>query len=219
MLNPCSDGSTYLSKITIDKRTLTGDDLAGAFHKFFTSIGESSHQNNFVRFVGTHISESAFLILVTTKEVTADFLSLKNSRCGDMDGLEIRPIKHAIHIAAPVLEYIINLIFSLSNFFPRRFQIGNVCIIFKGGTKITSNYRPISILLVFSKVIEKRIHKRMVSFLTKHHLMTPFRFGFTMQHSAETALLLQKEIIFDAFRKEIYALGIFFLLLKSIRSN
>lgn len=159
--------------------------------------------------MGTQIRESAFLFPVTTEEVTAHFMSLKNSRCCDADGLEIRPIKHVIHSVSSVLEYIINLMFTLGTF-PRRLQIAKVSIIFKGGDKNSiSNYRPISILPVFSKVIEKLIHERIVSFLTKHHIMTPFQFGFTKQRSTETALLTQKEIILDAFEKETYTLGIF----------
>lgn len=209
LLHPHSDDSTYPTKLIVDNRVLTGDDLAEAFNKFFTSIGESSHDNNFARFMGSQVGESAFLFPVTTQEVTADFMSLKNSRCCDVDGLEIRPVKHVIHVISPILEYIINLIFSLGTF-PSRLQIAKVSIIFKGGDKNSmTNYRPISILPVFSKVIEKLLHKRIVSFLTKHHIMTPFQFGFTKQRSTETALLMQKEIILDAFEKEIYTLGIF----------
>lgn len=88
----------------------------------------------------------------------------------------------------------------LSGIFPRRLQIAKVSTVFKGGDKNMSDFRPISILPVFSKGIEKLLHCRMTSFLTKHKIITPFQFGFTKARSTESALLLQKEKKFTVFR-------------------
>lgn len=72
-----------------------------------------------------------------------------------------------------------------------------------------SNCRPISILPIFSKVVEKLIHKRMTALITIHTILTPCQFGFIKNRSTESALLFQKEIILNSFEQESYMLGIF----------
>lgn len=152
---------------------------------------------------------TAYLYPVNTAEIISTFLSRKNSKSTDVDDVQIAPVKHVIDIVAPTLERIINVMF-ISGIFPRRLQIAKVSTIFKGGDKNNlSNFRPISILPVFSKGIEKLSHCRMTSFLTKHKIITPFQFGFTKGRSTESALLLQKEIILSSFEREQYTLGIF----------
>ena len=41
-----------------------------------------------------------------------------------------------------------------------------------------TNYRPISILPVFSKIFEKIMYKRLLDFINKHKLLYKFQFGF-----------------------------------------
>jgi hypothetical protein len=48
----------------------------------------------------------------------------------------------------------------------------------KGGKQEISNYRPISILAVFPKILETLIYKRAVTFLNKHNLVSEAQNGF-----------------------------------------
>jgi len=61
------------------------------------------------------------------------------------------------------------------------------------------NYRPISLLSIFNKLLEKLMHKRLYSFLTKYELLNKFQFGFRKNHSTTLALI---EIV-DKIRKEL----------------
>ena len=55
-----------------------------------------------------------------------------------------------------------------SSVFPSELKIAKVLPLFKGENhNILSNFRPISILPVFSKIFEKLIQTRLCSFLTK----------------------------------------------------
>jgi len=49
------------------------------------------------------------------------------------------------------------------------------------------NYRPISILSVFSKPLEKLMHNRLLLFLKKHNILASEKHGFTETKSTETA--------------------------------
>ena len=52
-----------------------------------------------------------------------------------------------------------------------------------------NNYRPISILPVLSKVLEKHVHDCLSAFLKEYNLLHKTQSGFRSQHSCETALV------------------------------
>lgn len=136
-------------------------------------------------------------------------MSTKNSKCSDIDGLQIQPVKYVINIISPILEHIVNCIFA-EGVFPKKLQLAKVAVIFKDGdTNSFTNYRPISILPVFSKCVEKLILIRITNFSDKHNLITECQFGFRKGRSTETALLTQKDYILESFETEHYTLGIF----------
>jgi len=51
------------------------------------------------------------------------------------------------------------------------------------------NYRPISLLSVFSKLLEKLVHVRVYCFWTKFNVLYDYQFGFRKNHSTDLALL------------------------------
>ena len=60
---------------------------------------------------------------------------------------------------------------------------------------MASNYRPISLLSVFSKVTEKVMYKRLYTFLEKHEILYTVQFGFRGSHSINHALVSLTEAI------------------------
>lgn len=71
------------------------------------------------------------------------------------------------------------------------------------------NYRPISILPVLSKGLEKLIHMQMSNFFDKHNLISSAQFGFRKRRSTELALLEQKEFILSQFDNKNFVLGLY----------
>ncbi len=51
-----------------------------------------------------------------------------------------------------------------------------------------SNYRPISILPVMSKFLEKVVAEQLINYLESNNLLHQHQFGFRPQHSTETAV-------------------------------
>ena len=51
------------------------------------------------------------------------------------------------------------------------------------------DYRPISVLPVVSKVLERVVHHQLHSFLSEHKLLSPFQCGFRRNHSTEFAAI------------------------------
>ena len=62
------------------------------------------------------------------------------------------------------------------------------------------NYRPISILPVISKVLERAVHKRLYHNLQLHKILSPYQYGFRKNNSTEFAALSFAETI----RRNIY---------------
>ena len=91
---------------------------------------------------------------------------------------------------APTLAFIINLSFR-SGMFPNDWKTAKVVPLHKSGPSDTfGNYRPISILPIVSKIIEKIVHNRLIAFLNKHDLLSKSQFGFRAKRSTELAVTL-----------------------------
>ena len=52
-----------------------------------------------------------------------------------------------------------------------------------------SNYRPISVISIVARIMEKLIHNKIYEYLIKEHLLANSQHGFRPNHSALTALL------------------------------
>lgn len=89
-------------------------------------------------------------------------------------------------------------------------KYAKVSSILKGGSpNDPNNYRPISVLPVFSKDLEKIIHCRMVNFFDKFGVIPNAQHGFRKHRSTETALLSIKQNIIKNIEMNIYTLALF----------
>lgn len=199
-------------ELKIDNALLKGKELAHKFNTYFTTLvsPQSNVECHAVKqFLDAPNLETVFLEPTCPEEIHSTFTSLKNSRARDIDDIEIRPIKYTLDILSPVLSFIFNLCLSTGTF-PTNMQRARVTVIFKSGNRNSfSNYRPISILPVISKGLEKIIFKRVSCFCQKHSLLSPKQFGFRSGMSTEMPLLTQKEFILTGFENKLLTLGVY----------
>ena len=57
------------------------------------------------------------------------------------------------------------------------------------------NYRPISVLSVVSKLLEKTVHQQLYHLLSEYKLLSPFQCGFRKNHSTETAAIAYSDCV------------------------
>jgi len=71
------------------------------------------------------------------------------------------------------------------SFFPLQWKVAKIIMIPKPGksTEEVTSYRPISLLPVVSKVLEKLLHKRLLPIINKDNLIPNYQFGFRQQHA------------------------------------
>ena len=72
-----------------------------------------------------------------------------------------------------------------------------------------SNYRPISLLSIFSKIFESIIAARLTNYLNKYNLLYEFQFGFRSSYSTKLAIINSVDDILLNLDKKNYVAGIF----------
>jgi hypothetical protein len=134
------------------------------------------------------VNSSMFLSPVIAKDIIKVINSLKNRSAPGIDGISSTLIKRVHLKIVDVLLFIVNLSFQ-TGIFPDKLKEAVVIPVHKAGKKdILSNYRPISLLPVFSKIIEKLMKKKLMMFLDKVHVISQNQFGFREGKSTEDAL-------------------------------
>jgi hypothetical protein len=100
--------------------------------------------------------------------------------------------------------------------FPNEMKIAKVIPIFKSGNKeCINNYRPISLLPQFSKLLEKLFTSRLYNFLLKHKVIYPSQYGFQKQCSTSAAVIELTEEITGNMEKKLITACIFIDLKKA----
>ena len=103
-----------------------------------------------------------------------------------------------------------------SGIFPTEMKTACVTPVHKKGNQDdVNNYRPISVLTIFSKIFEKCIYNRLITFLDKHKILINNQFGFRRGHSTSSAILELIDKITEAMNNKEYALTVFIDLTKA----
>ena len=194
--------------------------IAEHFNHFFTNIGPKLASNipkpkqtfeSYLK-VNGEIYENSSL---TDKELKDAIKCLKRNKSPGHDEISSNVIKECGDELFLPLKHIFSL--SLSNgIFPDQLKIASVKPIFKSGDHSSlNNYRPISVLPCFSKILERIMYNRLYKFITDKNILYDKQFGFRNSHSTEHAILQLVDQIFNSFDDGNYTLGVFIDLTKA----
>ena len=104
----------------------------------------------------------------------------------------------------------------LNGVFPDSMKVAKVIPLFKsGGNEVFTNYRPVSLLSQFSKILEKLFDKRLDSFIDKHNILVEEQYGFRKARSTSMAILQLLEDLTNANEKKLFTVGVFIDLKKA----
>ena len=201
----------HLHKLKVDDKLIECKQKIGnVFNQHFASLVYTLNNNSsglpecekLSNFVDKNSSGVTFKIPHVSHGFVFKYLcKIKISKATGFDEISARFLK----LFAPYLTDSITKICNLSiteNRFPSTWKTARVIpLLKKGSTDDVNNYRPISILPVVSKILEKHVSSTFYAFLNEQNLLNPKQSGFRSQHSCQTALTLMTEEWLKAMNK------------------
>ena len=144
-------------------------DIVNKFNSYFTKIGsvlssKIAHSNfSCTHFMGQRNPNIFSFRTVNETEISSLIQGLEDAAAG-YDEMSPKIIKYGLSYILKPLTHIINCSLKTGTV-PSKLKIAKVTPIFKKGSKqLFSNYRPISVLPVLSKIFEKVVHKQLTNF-------------------------------------------------------
>ena len=207
--------------ITVKNREIFDKkEIAETFNGYFVNIGpnlaasipesKTSFQN-YIHCNGPCLST----INLTDLELENAFASLKTNKSSGYDDISANVVKRVSDEIFVILKHISNISLA-KGVFPDELKIARVTLIFKkGNNTLVTNYRPISVLPCFSKLLERIMYNRLYKFLLENNILYQKQFGFQNAHSPEHAILQLVNRMTEAFSQGKYTLGIFLDLSKA----
>lgn len=127
----------------------------------------------------------------------------------DLWGMSTKACTSIIQTIAPYLALVFNLCVD-QGVFPDLMKYSKIIPLFKAGdSKDTNNYRPVSMLPVFSKVFEKIMLNQMLIHFNTNNILHDKQYGFTRGRCTTDAGITLLKYIFNAWEEAQDAIGIF----------
>ena len=115
--------------------------------------------------------------------------SLKSTRSCGLDNIDSSVIKLARTELVPVITHIVNLSIT-QKMFPTVWKTAKIIPLHKKDEFTEpKNYRPVALLSIFSKILERAVFLQVMEYMEQNQLLHPSHHGFRAKHSTATALL------------------------------
>lgn len=186
--------------ISVDKDPIK---VANHFNNFFANLGSKTTRTQpqspnipHLPTPQTHDLSSFYLKPINEKELDDIISKMKGGSAPGHDKIDTGTIKSIKQYILKPLTFIYNLCFKTGTF-PRQFKISIISPLHKKGDPcLVSNFRPISLLSIFSKILERCIKSRLVKYLDENGILSDLQFGFRSGRDTNDAVLELTEEIY-----------------------
>ena len=138
-----------------------------------------------------------FLSHITPSEIEGIIANINPNKSSGID--EISP--KVVHKIGPIISsplcHIFNLTFTTGHI-PEELKMSLISPVYKADDKTKfTNYRPISVLPCFSKILGKLMNKRLMQYLDKNKILYAHQYGFRNKRSTTLAIieLVEKMVV------------------------
>ena len=201
--------------------TVTNDEkiIANSFNKFFVNIGSNlarkipTVDGNILDCI-TRNPHSIFLKEIEVNEIKNIISTMKENSPGD-DGITPKILKKTSHLYLEPLQHILQLSLS-QGIFPKELKLAKIVPLYKNGDEMElNNYRPISILPAFSKILERLMYNRCINFFDNFGVLHNLQFGFRQKHGTNLAMIHLIDKIASEINDNNVVMGLFIDLKKA----
>ena len=203
-----------------------GELIADEFARYFATIGKTYATNmppsrknlkEYLSKINANTS-SIFLTPVTKAEVEKYINNLKPKKSSGLDKIDNILIKELRDVISEPLSIIYSNSFT-EGVFPDKMKTSKVIPLHKGKSKEeTNNYRPISLLLTISKILEKAMYQRTYTFLCITNQLYASQYGFRKNHTCDQAVGELVAVITKGMQQKKLTASIFLDLSKAFDS-
>ena len=136
-------------------------------------------------------------VTITEEGVDKLLQGLNPNKASGPDQISPRLLKELHAEVTPILTHILQLSLT-TGIVPDDWRHATVAPVYKKGPKYKpSNYRPISLTCIASKIMEHILVSNIMSFFDEHNILSPYQHGFRSKHSCETQLISFSQEVHD----------------------
>ena len=219
--------SEIIDKLKINNLDVyKGELIAEEFARYFSNIGKeyatkmpkSKKDLNYYLNKIPRCEMSIFLHPVTEAEVSKLIDKLEPKKSSGYDNINNVLLKELKQIVSRPLTTIFNNSM-VEGIFPDKMKKAKVIPLHKGKNRDeTTNYRPISLLLTMSKILEKIMHVRVYKFLCDTKQLYASQYGFRKHHACDQAVGELVAVIAKGMQQKKLTAGVFLDLSKAFDS-
>ena len=183
-------------------------DISNGFNTFFSQIGPKLAADIpapnccFKTFLSDRNESDFKFSKISETDILKICDSLKPKISSGADFISTKLLKQIAPMIITPLHHLINLSLE-TGYVPREFKIAKVVPVFKSGDKHNyNNYRPISLLSSFSKLMEKVVARQIIGFLNFHNLLYKHQYGFRANHNCSHPVLHFSNKIYNALNQK-----------------
>ena len=174
-----------ISQLVMDDTVVTDPKhIASAFDRYFVNVPQQVDKaiprtkKSLIDYLKDRNGHSIFLLATDPLKTETIIMYFNNSKSVGPYSIHMRLLKSLGKPVSEAFSLIVNDSFS-NGTYPSKLKVGKVVAHPKKGTSDNpSNYRPVSLLSVFSKIIGKLMHKRLYDFLEINNVIDPLQCGF-----------------------------------------
>ena len=160
-----------------------------------------------------------FLNQLTESEIRKYINDLQPKRSSGIDNINNILLKEIGNIIAKPLSMIFSNSISEGTF-PSRMKTAKVIPLYKSKNRYeTTNYRPISLLLTISKLLEKAMYSRVYGYLCDTGQLYVSQYGFRKNHACDHAVGELVSVIVKGMEQKKLTAGVFLDLSKAFDSS
>ena len=186
-------------KDELTKSDVSQNCTADVMNKFYTSIGPELAKKHTADwfYYGDTVDENIADIVTNNDEVIKLCRDIEPLKSSGMDEISAKICKDAFLVLSDQLVHMFNASLH-TGIYPDEWKVAKVIPLFKGGDReFVGNYRPVSLLPLPGKLLEKIVHNRISTFWTNSNFLSDHQGGFRKGFSTVSTIADLTDDIFD----------------------